>query len=170
MIRIVTLEEMDPKTVQQLQKLLYQAFGVGCEHSGTLPAPAGMAEPYDPHKLLDKAPPTRAFQDDKILYVTQRKLLPRKLATGEAPTFGLSRYNAQQALVSSAHIKNLAENVKTLARYAMQELGHCWGLHHCLDPRCSMYPVWTPTYAAGEPSFCVFCRDTSEQKIRLAKS
>jgi hypothetical protein len=56
------------------------------------------------------------------------------------------------------------------ARHAMQEVGHAFGLHHCLDPRCAMYPQWTPSYPAGDASFCTFCRDQSEQKIRQTKS
>ena len=52
----------------------------------------------------------------------------------------------------------------------MHQIGHAWELHHCLDPRCSMYLPWTPSFAAGEPIFCTFCRDKSEQKLRLAKS
>ncbi|MBX7096130.1 MAG: hypothetical protein K1X89_00320 [Myxococcaceae bacterium] len=170
MIRVVTLDEYDPKVLQQLCKILYQAFGVGSEHSGSVSPPPGMVEPWDAQKLIDAVAGVRAFPDDKILYLTTRKLLPRKLATGEAPTFGVSRYNAQRALVTTVHVKALADNVKVAARYALQELGHAWGLHHCLDPRCSMYPHWTPSYPAGDAIFCVFCREQSEQKIRLAKS
>jgi hypothetical protein len=33
-----------------------------------------------------------------------------------------------------------------------------------------MYPPWTPSFPNGEPVFDTFCRDKSEQKIRLAKS
>ena len=120
--------------------------------------------------MLETLPKVHAFTDDKVLFLTSRKLAARKLVSGEAPTYGLSQYNAQRAIVSSAHVKNLDENVATLARYAMQEIGHTFGLHHCLDPRCSMYPQWTPSYPEGDAIFCVFCRDQSEQKIRQTKS
>jgi archaemetzincin len=170
MIRVATFDELDPKLVKDLCKILYQAFAVGAEHSGVVTPPSGMNEPWDAHRLLKEAPKVSAFQDDKILYVTSRKLLPRKLLTGEVPTYGVSQYNGQRAVVTFAHLKNPGENIKQLARYALQELGHAWGLHHCLDPRCAMYPHWTPSYPAGDATFCVFCRETSEQKIRLAKS
>ena len=170
MIRVATYDEFDPKLVKDLCKVLYQSFAVGSEHSGAVSPPAGMSEPWDAHRLLKEAPRVTAFADDKILYLTQRKLLPRKLPTGEVPTFGLSQYNGQCAVISCAHIKNPIDNVKLVARFALQELGHCWGLHHCLDPRCSMYPHWTPSFLTGDAVFCVFCRETSEQKIRLAKS
>jgi predicted Zn-dependent protease len=170
MIRIFTLDEFDPALLKELTKRLYTAFGVGAEHSGPVTAPHGQQEPYDANKLLDTLPKVHALADDKVLFLTSRKLAPRKLASGEAPTFGVSRYGHQRAVVSSATVKNPQENVKLLARYAMQEIGHTYGLHHCLDPRCAMYPQWTPSYAAGDSTFCTFCRDTSDQKIRQTKT
>ena len=170
MIRIVTLDEYDPAVLKTLTKVLYQAFGVGAELAGSAPVPAGFSEPFDGNKLLDALPKVSAFADDKVLYVTTRKLAPRKLPTGEAPTYGLSRYTEQRTIVSSAHVKGLVENPETLARYALQELGHAFGLHHCLDPRCSMFPQWSPSYPEGDAIFCVFCREQSEQRIRNSKS
>lgn len=171
MIRIVTLDEYDPPILKALGKALYTAFAVGAEHSGSVTIPPGQVEPYDANKLLDTLPKVQAFADDKVLYLTTRKLSPRKLISGEAPTAGTSRYKSQRAILSSSVIKSLnPDTVKTLARYAMQEIGHAFGLHHCLDPRCAMYPSWTPSYPQGEASFCVFCRDTSEAVIRQTKS
>lgn len=170
MIRIYTLDEFDPALLKQLTKTLYTAFGVGAEHSGPVTVPHGQQEPYDANKLLDAMPKVHALSDDKVLFLTSRKLAPRKLASGEAPTFGLARYGSQRAVVTTAGIKNPVENVKLLARYAMQEVGHTYGLHHCLDPRCAMYPQWTPSYAAGDSTFCTFCRDTTDAKVRSAKS
>ena len=170
MIRIFTLDEFDPALLKQLAKSLYTAFGVGAEHAGSVTVPHGQQEPYDANKLLDAMPKVTALADDKVLYLTSRKLAPRKLVSGEAPTYGLSRYGQQRAVVTTANVKNVAENVKLLARYAMQEVGHTYGLHHCLDPRCAMYPQWTPSYVLGEASFCTYCRDSSEAKIRTTKS
>jgi predicted Zn-dependent protease len=171
MIRIVTLDEIDPAVIAALAKTLYTTFGVGAEHTDTVTVPHGQHEPYDGNKLLDGLPRVQAFSDDKVLFVTTRKLAPRKLVSGEAPTYGLSRYNAQRCLVTSAHLKTLdPDTVKTLARFAMQEVGHAFGLHHCLDARCAMYAQWTPSYPLGEASFCTFCREQSEQKIRQTKS
>lgn len=171
MIRIVTIDEYEAPILKALGKALYTAFAVGAEHAGSVTIPSGMAEPFDGNKLLDALPKVQAFADDKVLFLTSRKLAPRKLPSGEAPTTGLSRYKSQRAIVTSSVIKSLnPDTVKTLARYAMQELGHTFGLHHCLDPRCAMYPTWTPSFAGGEASFCVFCRETSEATIRMTKS
>lgn len=170
MIRVVTMDEFDPALIKQLCKVLYTAFGVGTEHSGASAVPAGMHEPFDANKLIDVLPKVNAFADDKVLFLTSRKLAPRKLPSGEAPTYGLARYGGQRSIVTTVHVKEPLENIKTVARYAMQELGHGWGLHHCLDPRCAMYPQWTPTYSQGDAIFCTFCREQTEQKIRQTKS
>lgn len=170
MIRVVTLDEFDPALLKQLTKVLYQAFGVGAEHSGGTAVPAGMQEPFDANKLLDALPKVQAFADDKVLFLTMRKLAPRRLMSGEAPTLGLARYNSQRAIVSTATIKNVVDNPKLLARYCMQELGHTFGLHHCLDARCSMYPNWSLGYTNGDSIFCNFCRELSEARIRQTKS
>jgi archaemetzincin len=171
MIRVATFDDYEPQQLKELCKILYQAFGVGCEHVGNVPLTTGFHEPFDAHKLLEAAPKVMAFSDDKVLYLTARKLLARKLPNaGEAPTVGVAQYSGQRALITTAQVKNPSENAKAIARYAMQELGHTWGLHHCLDPRCAMYPQWTPSFPTGEASFCVFCREMSERTIRLAKS
>jgi predicted Zn-dependent protease len=170
MIRIVTLDEFDAPILKELARVLYTTFGVGAEHSGNVTVPHGQQEPYDANKLLDALPKVHAFQDDKVLFLTTRKLAPRKLPSGEAPTTGLARYNGQRAVVTSAHVKSLAENVRLLARYAMQEIGHAYGLHHCLDARCAMYAQWTPSYLLGDAIFCTFCREQIEAKVRSLKS
>jgi archaemetzincin len=169
-IRVVTLDEFDPALLKQLCKALFAAFGVGTDASGPTTVPASLHEPFDANKLLEVLPKSDALPDDKVLYLTTRKLSPRKLISGEAPTAGLSRYGGQRAIITVAHIKNPVENVRAVARQAMQELGHTFGLHHCLDARCAMHPPWVPSYAAADATFCGFCRDQVDQKIRQAKS
>lgn len=170
MIRVVTLDEFDPKQLQNLCKTLYQAFGVGTEHTGEVRAPDGASEPYDAAKLIETLPRVAAYADDKVLFLTMRKLAERDLPTGKAPTYGFAIQGKDKAIVSTHPKKNLEEALKPASRHAMHQVGHLWELHHCLDPRCAMYPPWTPSFAAGEPTFCTFCREKSEQKIRLAKS
>ena len=86
------------------------------------------------------------------------------------PSSGFANQNGPRALVTSAAVKDPEAGLKQIARHAMHQLGHTWELHHCLDPRCAMYPPWTLNYDAGDTFFDTFCRDKSEQKIRLAKS
>jgi archaemetzincin len=169
-IRVVTLDSYDEKQLERLCRTLYTAFGVGCEHAGQYALPADMKEPLDAEEALERAPKVRAYADDKVVYLTSRKLKDRPLPSGTAPTHGFALYGRDRGIVSTHGMKDLEASQKLVARQAMQLLGHMWDLHHCLDPRCAMYPPWTPSYAAGDASFCSFCRDKSEQKIRLAKS
>ena len=171
MIRVVTLDTFDDKQLAKFCQTLYTAFGVGSEHSGRIELPSELnGSPLDAEKVVEQAKGVRAYQDDKVLFLTSRKLKERELASGTAPTPGFCRFGKDRGIISSAPSKDLEAGFKATARQALHQLGHMWELHHCLDPRCSMYPPWTPSFAAGEPIFCTFCRDKSEQKIRLAKS
>ena len=170
MIRVVTLDEYDPKQLEKFAKTLYTAFGVGAEHSGSVEIPLGHTEPFDAQVMLKDLRKVRSFADDKLLYMTRRKLKERVLPSGTAPTHGFSEYGKERAIISTAGFKDLETSAKPIGRHALHQLGHLWELHHCLDPRCSMYPPWTPSFAQGDTSFCSFCRDKSEQKIRLGKS
>ena len=129
-----------------------------------------MSEPLDAEKLLEEVEGVRAYADDKLLYLTPRKLKERELPSGTAPTHGFARYGKDRAIITTRRLKDMEVGFKPVARHALHQLGHLWELHHCLDPRCSMYPPWTPSFAQGDPIFCTFCREKSEQKIRLAKS
>ena len=170
MIRVVTLDEYEDKGLASLCKLLYTSFGVGCEHSGSVKVPGGLGEPYDVQKLVEQVDSVRAYADDKLLYLTSKKLKDRALPSGTAPTHGFCVYGKERALITPAGTKGLEEGLKLVGRHALHQVGHLWELHHCLDPRCSMYPPWTPSFANGDSIFCTFCREKSEQKIRLAKS
>jgi predicted Zn-dependent protease len=169
-IRVVTLEEYDPKELEKFCRLLYTAFGVGCEHSGQVRTPGGMEEPYEAPKLLEDVEKVRAYADDKVIYLTQKKFRDRELPTGKAPTHGLARYGGDRAVLSTHPHKKLDPEQPIVARHALHQLGHLWELHHCLDPRCAMYPSWTPSFANGDAIFCPFCREKSESRIRAAKS
>jgi archaemetzincin len=169
-IRVITLDDFEPKEVAKFCQVLYAAFGIGCEHSGQLPMPNGVGEPIDAYKLMQAAKPITAYKDDKILYVTSRKLKDRVLLSGTAPTHGCAYYGKERAVISLAGTAGLEEGIKHVGRLSLHQVGHLWELHHCLDPRCSMYPTWTPSFPTGESVFCNYCREKSERKIRLAKS
>jgi archaemetzincin len=170
MIRVVTLDEFDPKQLGRFCQTLYTAFGVGCEHTGDAQPPSGFSEPFDAPALIAGMPRVAAYQDDKIVFLTKRRLADRELPSGKAPTPGFALQGRDKAVVSTHPRKDLEEGLKYAARHALHQVGHLWELHHCLDPRCSMYPPWTPSFQNGDAIFCTFCREKSEQKIRLAKS
>lgn len=170
MIRVVTLDEFDVKYLEKLCRTLYAAFGVGAEHSEDVKVPPSTPEPFEPQRLLQDLPKVRTFADDKILFLTSRKLKERQLPTGTAPTQGWAEHGGTRAVLSTHGFKDFEAAHKHIARHALHQIGHLWDLHHCLDPRCAMYPSWTPSFATGDALFCPFCREKSEQKIRLASS
>lgn len=181
MIRVVTLDPFEDADIDALCKLLYQAYGLGCERAGSLPHPeeaVSREEPdaYDAALLLEEAESVKLVADDKLLYLTRRKLLQPEGPLGRPPTYGLAQFGGQRAVVSTALFPDsLEENTdefrKRLAKQAVREIGRTWELHTCLDPKCAMHPPWAEAFAANpEPVLCAFCREKSETAIRMAKT
>ncbi len=181
MIRIVTLDPVDPTDLAFLTRTLYQAFGLGTEYAGERQLPAGLEGKdgrVDALRLLREAPPVRTYADDKIVYLTAAPLSLPEGPLGEPPCWGFADYGKDRAIVSLAHLpargvsETSIENYRRrLARETIHAVGHLWDLHHCYDPRCAMHPSWSPSLAANpEMELCTFCRDKSERKIRMAKT
>jgi len=172
-IRLVTLDPIERETLDKLTRILFQAFGLGCEYAGdvAIPKEAVKGDLLDAVILLDKVAPVKSYADDKVVYLTTRAFLPRELPSGKAPTTGFSQYSGERAVSTTHGLPTDPEALlKRLAKQVVHDVGHLWELHHCLDPRCSMYATWAPSFATGEPILCTFCREKSEQKIRMAKT
>ena len=181
MIRIVTLDRIDPSDVAALSGTLYRAFGVGTEYAGDKPAPSE-AELKDGRldalKLLREAPHVRSLPDDKVLYITSAPLALKAGPLGEPPCFGFADFGGERAVITTAKLpaRGVSEASveawrKRLAREAIHALGHTWDLHHCYDAKCAMHPSWSQGLPERPDSeLCVFCREKSERKIRLAKT
>lgn len=170
MIRVVPLDVYDATLMGKFCQNLYTAFGVGTQLVQDVSPTQNHGSTLDAIRFLKEAPAVASYQDDKVLFLTPMKLQDRKLIGHALPTHGLAMSSSGKAIVSSACVKDFETGLKLVSRHAMHEVGHLWDLHHCLDPRCAMYPTWTPSYAAGESSFCNYCREKSESRIRLAKS
>ena len=181
MIRIVTLDRIDPSDMAFLCGTLYRAFGVGTEHVGDKPVPPEAERKdgrLDAMKLLKEAPHVRSLPDDKVLYITSAPLALPPGPLGEPPCWGFADFGGERAVVSTARIppRGVSEASveawrKRLAREAIHALGHTWDLHHCYDARCAMHPSWSQGLAERrEMELCTFCREKSERKIRLAKT
>ena len=112
MIRLVTLDPHEPAAVQKLCRLLFQAFGVGCESAGDMPLPNGLTAPFDAEALTTEAPAPRMYADDRVLYLTSRPLKERSLISGTAPTHGFAQYSGQRALITTAGVKDLEASLK----------------------------------------------------------
>ncbi len=182
MIRIATLDPFEPELLDSLIRTVYQAYGLGCAHAGELPFPSELKESkegFDALRLLECAPAVTAYGDDRVLYLTSRPLAPRASPGQGAqakralnvPTPGFTEPTTKRGVVTSHGLPKGEKLAKALARQLIHDVGHLWELHHCLDPKCAMFPPWTPEYqAAGEPVLCLFCRDKSERAIRPARS
>ena len=181
MIRIVTLDRLDPGDLAFLSATLYRAFGVGTEHAGDRSLPPGVERKdgkVDAEKLLADAPTVRSLPDDKVLYLTAAPLALRAGPLGEPPCWGFADFAGERAVVSTARLpaRGVSEASieawrRRLAREATHALGHTWDLHHCYDARCAMHPSWSQGLSdRPEPDLCTFCREKSERKIRLAKT
>ncbi len=181
MIRIVTLDPVDPTDLAFLTRTLYQAFGLGTEYAGERQLPAGLEGKdgrVDALRLLREAPPVRTYADDKIVYLTAAPLSLPEGPLGEPPCWGFADYGKDRALVSTARLPargateaSVEAFHRRLSREAIHAVGHLWDLHHCVDSRCAMHPSWSPTLPASpEMDLCAFCREKSERKIRLAKT
>jgi len=180
-IRLVTLEKLDPTDVVALKQALWSAFGLGTEHSGDRPMPAEPAVrdgQVDAAALLAAVEPIRLVADDKVVYLAGARLTLPPGPLGAPPAFGFAEYGAQRAIVSLAGLPARGATEasievwrRRLARETIHVIGHLWDLHHCYDARCAMHPSWSPGLAAApDADLCTFCREKSERKIRLAKS
>ena len=181
MIRIVTLEKLDPADLAGLQRTLYQAFGVGTEHAGDRHVPKaviGKDGRLDAVKALEEVEPVRAIADDRVLYVTSLPLSVEPGPLGEPPCWGYAEYGGKRAIISLSRLpaRGVTESSietwrRRLAREATHAVGHLWDLHHCYDAKCAMHPSWSPNLPANpEMDLCTFCREKSERKVRLAKT
>ena len=186
MIRVVTLEPFEDADIDALCKLLFQAYGLGCERAGKLPLPEEALVPggkgaYDANLLLEEAESVKLVADDRLLYVMRKPLVQPEGPLGAPPTHGLAQFGGQRAVVTTPLFpKGLVEGGddetsgpfrKRLAKQAVREIGRTWELHTCIDPKCSMHPSWSAAFEANvEPILCAFCREKSEEAIRLAKT
>lgn len=177
MIRVVTLEEFLPEDVAAICTQLYQAFGLGCEPAGALPLPeeAEMKRPkgYEAVLLLQEAETVKLVADDKLLYLMKSPLVQKEGPLGRPPAYGHAEIGGQKAVVSTSHFpkkwkEGSDEFRNRVTKHAMRAIGRCWDLRTCPDPKCAMHPPWAEGYALHEdPVFCNFCREQSEERIRL---
>jgi predicted Zn-dependent protease len=180
-IRIVTLEKLDPTDLAFLTGTLYRAFGVGTEHAGERPVPREAETKdgrLDAEKLLRELAPVRALPDDKVLVITAAPLALRPGPLGEPPCWGFAELGGEKAVVTTSKLpaRGVTEASieawrRRLAREAIHAIGHTWDLHHCYDVKCAMHPSWSQGLPPNpEMDLCTFCREKSERKIRLAKT
>jgi len=176
-IRVVPLEAFEEPDLRFACDALFKAFGVGTVV--TEPAELPRIEELDgglpAAELVKAALAPRGIADDVTLFLTRRRLSQAKGPHGAPPTHGFAAYDGDRAIVTTALFGKLAELSeefqKRLAKQAVHEVGHLFGLHACLEAKCSMGPPWTELYAQHvEPTLCNFCREKSEKRLQLARA
>lgn len=100
---------------------------------------------------------------DPLLLVTKNDLFVK----GSDFVFGLAREPVGAAVVSTARLKNEFYGLKgnddllisRLVTEGTHELGHLFGLSHCPDSQCIMFPPETLDQLDGKKkAFCPICR------------
>ena len=173
MIRIVTLAQFEPETLDLVTKMLQNAYGVGVEVSRKAEMPSEAYDPaadaYDAVKTVEEAEDVRSFGDDKIVFLTDRPLSLPLGPMGKGPVDGFAQYGGLKAIATTADMPPKVPVAEGLAKRAAREVGHLFGLHHCHDQRCAMIPGWSEFFAQyPDTVLCPFCRDKSEQRILRA--
>lgn len=174
MIRVITLSEFEPETVDIVVKRLQNAFGVGCEVARRTTMPSEGYEPaadaYDAVRTVEEAEDVRTFGDDKIVFLTDRPLTLPTGPMGPGPVDGFAQYGSVKAIVTSAGLGGKGLSLPDgLSKRAARHVGHLFGLHHCYDQRCSMLPGWREGFEQNADTvLCPFCREKSEKRILQA--
>jgi len=130
---------------------------------------------YTSSKILSKLSETLPSDSSKLLAVTNVDLCTPILNY----VFGAAQLRGKVALVSTHRLRpefyKLPANQKLLLertlKEALHELGHTYGLVHCLHYECAMH--FSPTVKEidkKEASFCSSCKDFMEAKIKLEKN
>jgi archaemetzincin len=165
-IRLLSLGDADPHIVEALRSPVHQAFKVPVELTG---ASIDVKRSFDEtrgqynstsilHQLRNEQP------EPKLLAVIAGDLFIPVLTY----VFGEAELGGNVAIVSYHRLKNERYGlppdhtllIERVCKEAIHELGHAYGLKHCLSLECVMH---TSTYVEDidrkGASFCVDCRE-----------
>lgn len=177
-IYILPIEPVDTSVLNFLEKTLFQAFQVRVKFD-TKKIDANLAfdpkrSQYNSSKLLEQAinsPPSDAL---KVLAVTDVDLfIPIfTFLYGEAQLDGLG------AIISTHRLHNrfygLPDDQKLflerVKKEAIHELGHTFGLVHCIDPFCVMrLSTYVEDVDQKTSDFCFSCKNQLTLKLEVLK-
>lgn len=73
--------------------------------------------------------------------------------------FGVSPVGAHVAVISSIYPSGKKHTDEHLVKLLLHELGHAFGLNHCMDEHCYMVDAEHGNKFSQTPSFCKSCRE-----------
>jgi len=146
-ICLVPVGEVEQSLLAELAKQLENVFGRGCQVGQALPHPWSAydleRDQYRAQMVLDVISGLRSIPAERLLGVVDVDLY----TPGLNFVLGLATMGGREAVIGLARLRqsfySLAED-PSLFRHrtlkeAVHELGHTYGLRHCLDPDCVMY-------------------------------
>jgi archaemetzincin len=145
-IRIQPLEDQPLYLLDELAAELARIFRVSCRVQTRGLEPSFAFEPargqYYSTAILERLAADASEDGTRILAVTNLDLYVPVLTS----VFGEAQLSGLAAVVSTCRLReefyglpaNEALLMQRLAKEAVHELGHTWGLRHCPDWRCAM--------------------------------
>jgi len=174
-IYIVPFGKMDPKTVETLRRPLERTFEMNVVVLQEQPLPSGAYDAargqYLSTAFLDTL--RRIYPEDtaKALAVADVDLYVPRLNF----VFGEAERPGKVAVISITRLRpeyygkpeDLELFSERMIKEAVHELGHTFGVWHCLNPRCVMFfsNSLMDTDRKG-PDFCTACEKQLKQHVR----
>jgi len=167
MVRLVSVGSLPPAMLGFLQEGVRREMGAAVRMGGNLPLPGACPEgqsQYPGAPFLAALAAARPPGDEVILGVTGVDLT----APGLNFVFGLADPRSRAAVISLARLypefygqpRDPGRFKARAVTEAVHELGHLWGLDHCIDPTCVM--SFSNSLADADrkgPGFCQPCRE-----------
>lgn len=167
-------EGVEDTVLDVMESCLSSTFGLPARRSGPLPEPGSA---YDPQRrqyssthmlrMLAKNVPSDA---GRLLGITERDIYIPMLSF----IFGQAQLGGSVALISLARLRQEFYHLPSdpglllerACKEAMHELGHTFGLTHCLDPRCTMsLSTSLQQVDAKSRMFCRSCTVLLEESV-----
>lgn len=167
---------VEEDVLADLARRIARRCALACHQGRALDHPAAAFDKnrrqYDARMILNQLQGSHPPAGHKHLGVTHVDLFVPILTF----VFGLSRINHACALVSLHRLRpqfhqktqNIGLMLDRLEKTAIHEIGHAFGLTHCLEQGCVMFAATRiDDTDAKSPDFCTLCRDVFQWRTSV---